>query len=226
MYHHQSTMKIGTDAVLLGIWSDVADAKQILDVGTGSGILALLLSSRNKIATVDAVEIDSDSCREAELNFNNSPFAGRLHIIKQDFNKFAAETRKKYDLVISNPPFFVNDMKSSRDKKRLARHTDSLTYKQLIQGVTSVLSKTGKFCLVLPYSQKQFFLKTCADYGFHLQKEMIIFPKPCKEPNRINMQLGFEKKLLITRKFVIRNENGSFTSDYLNTESDYYISVK
>ncbi len=226
MYHHRSTMKIGTDAVLLGIWTDVSGVNRILDVGTGSGIISLLLASRNAGATIDAVEIDTDSCKEAGGNFAASPFAARMRVYNKDFKLFADENREKYDLVVSNPPFFVNDMKSVDTKKKLARHTETLSYGQLVKGVTQVLDGKGKFCLVLPYAQRRNFLNICAKYGMFLQKEMLIFPKPCKEPNRVNMQLGFEKRKPVTGKFIIRNEDNTFTNVYLKTVGDYYISVK
>ncbi len=226
MYHHRSTMKIGTDAVLLGIWTEVKGANRVLEVGAGSGVISLLLASRNAESKIDAVEIDEDSCVEAGENFANSPFAERLRVLKDDFNAFVAVNKTKYDLIVSNPPFFVNDMKSTDPKKKLARHTGTLSYEQLVRGVVEILNEKGKFSLVLPYSQRRNFLNICTRNGLWLQKELLIFPKPCKEPNRVNMQLGFEKKSLISEKFIIRNEDGSFTQMYLKTVGDYYISVK
>jgi tRNA1Val (adenine37-N6)-methyltransferase len=226
MYHHRSTMKIGTDAVLLGIWAEVGGVRRILEVGTGSGVISLLLASRNGNCIIDAVETDNDSCIEAGENFANSPFSARMNLIKGDFNIFAAGNRTKYDLIISNPPFFVNDMKPEDPKKRMARHTGTLSYVQLVKGVAGLLEKSGKFCLVLPYGQRRHFLDICTRYGLFPEREMLIFPKPCKEPNRVNMELGFEKKEPVSDKFIIRNENGTFTEMYLKTVENYYISVK
>ncbi len=226
MHHHRSTMKIGTDAVLLGIWTAVEGATTILDVGTGSGVIALLLASRASHAAIDAVDIDEDSCREAAENFDRSPFKERMRVFHDDFQRFSASRNEKYDLIVSNPPFFVNDMPSSHAKKVLARHTQTMDYRSLLKGAVKLLAPGGNFSLVLPYAQKQFFVSLAAERGLYLQREMLIFPKPCYPPNRINMQFGFEKTGLRSEKFVIRNEDGSFTPMYKAFVGDYYISVK
>ncbi len=225
MHHHQSTMKIGTDAVLLGIWADVSPAQRVLDVGTGSGIVALLLASRTKTAWIDAVEIDRSSCIEAGQNFTASPFSDRLQIIHNDFIRFSKQAQTKYDLIISNPPFFIDDLISENRQKTLARHAQSLPYEQLLEGVVKLLNKKGNFSLVLPYILSRRFLKWAREKDLYLQREMLIFPKPCLSPNRVNLQLGFEEKAVKREKFIIRNEEGHFTKEYLNRVDDYYLSV-
>ncbi len=225
MHHHQSTMKIGTDAVLLGISTDVSQAQRVLDVGTGSGILALLVASRTKTAWIDGVEIDKASCIEAGQNFTASPFSQRLQIIHNDFTRFSQQPQAKYDLIISNPPFFIHDLISKNRQKTLARHAQSLPYDQLLEGVVRLLSPQGIFSVVLPYYQSRQFITLAAQQNLLLQKEMLIFPKACKEPNRANLQLGFVKKPVIRDKFIIRNEEGRFTKEYLKKVDEYYISV-
>ncbi len=226
MYHHRATMKIGTDAVLLGIWTDVKGVSNILDVGTGSGIIALLLASRTTDAVIHAIDIHNDSCLEAAENFRGSPYGNRMAVFHDDFVRFAPKHATQYDLIVSNPPFFVNDMRSSSSEKVLARHTQSLDYNTLVDGVKKLLAPKGIFSLVLPYVQKQHFVSLAAAAGLHLQREMLIFPKPCYPPNRINMQFGFEQKPVVSEKFIIRNEDGSFTKRYKDYTGDYYISVK
>ncbi len=226
LFHHQSTMKVGTDAVLLSAWADVNNADSILDVGTGSGIIAMIMAARSK-ARVDAVEIDPASCHEAEENFARSPFNNRLKLFRQDFTTFASKTNLRYDLIISNPPFFINDMKSENLQKNNARHTDTLSYKDLCQGTAHLLSSNSRFCVVLPYTESKYFIDIALQNNLFLAKKMLIFPKPCSRPNRVNMEFVKNKPgNTEEEKFIIRNENGNFTQQYVDLLSNYYISIK
>jgi tRNA1Val (adenine37-N6)-methyltransferase len=224
LYHHRSTMKVGTDAVILGVWTDVEAVSEALDIGTGSGILSLLLAARSQ-CRIEAVEIDLASVEEARDNFSNSPFAHRLIVHQADFNSFAKQNEKRYDLIISNPPFFINDRKSEKEHKRLARHTDTLTYEQLIDGALHLLKPDGHISVVLPYREGQQFIQLAIRKGLFVQRQMLIFPRPCQSPNRMNLQLGFDKLSVEQEKFIIRNEDGSFTQAYLSLLSDFYTSI-
>ncbi len=190
--HHQSTMKVGTDAMILSAWVDVSGANKILDVGTGSGIISLLLASKSQ-ADIDAVELDEASFIETELNFSQSPFFHRLRIFHADFNSFSRNCEEQYDLIISNPPFFVNDLRPNNEQKKTARHGDSLNYEQLCTGAATLLQTHGKLCVVLPYDESRLFLEVASEKKLHVQKQLIIFPKRGETPNRINLQMGIEK---------------------------------
>ena len=224
LYHHRSTMKVGTDAILLGVWTDVQGVDKALDVGTGSGILSLFLTARSDLR-VDAVELDQDSFEEARDNFDASPFSDRLTPIHADFNGFVKQSSKKYDLIISNPPFFINDRKPEKAQKRQARHTDTLTYEQLIDGACELLNPNGRISVVLPYREGQQFIRLAAERGLFVQRQMLIFPMPCKEPNRMNLQLSFYPNPVQQEKFIIRTEEGSFTRQYVSMLDDYYVSI-
>lgn len=224
LYHHRSTMKVGTDAVILGVWTDVEAVSEALDIGTGSGILSLLLAARCQ-CRIEAIEIDQASVEEASDNFSNSPFANRLFIHQADFNSFAKQNKKRYDLIVSNPPFFINDRKSEKEHKRLARHADTLTYEQLIDGALHLLKPTGHLSVVLPYREGQQFIQLASRKGLFVQRQMLIFPRPCQSPNRMNIQLGFYQQPLQTEKFIIRNDNGSFSSQYISTLGNFYTSI-
>lgn len=224
LHHHRSTMKVGTDAVLLGIWTDLTSVKSALDVGTGCGILSLLLACRTSLS-VDAVEMDADSFEEAKQNFLESPYSDCLQIFHADFNDFVPPEGKRYDLIISNPPFFVNDLQSKNPKKSMARHTQSLTYERLLTGSLELLNPEGKISVVLPYRESRLFLSLAKSAGFFVEKQMLIFPMLGKEPNRINILLGRQPVEEQTEKFMIRDENGKFTSQYVDFVKDYYVSV-
>ncbi len=223
LFHHRSTMKVGTDAVLLGIRTNLNGVEEVLDIGTGCGIIPLLLAARNTEVKVDAVELDTASFEEASGNFLQSPFANRLHAFHADIKCFVPVAGKKYDLVISNPPFFINDRRPEHQGRKLARHTDALRYDQLVVAVLRLVKPEGRFSVVLPYRESRVFLELAGKSGLNLHRRMLIFPKPCKEPNRINMLLGFSAAVVETEKFIIRNEDGSFTRQYIDTVKDFYL---
>ncbi|MCB2208554.1 MAG: methyltransferase [Bacteroidetes bacterium] len=222
LFHHQSSMKVGTDALLLGIWTDVDGATRILDVGTGCGILALLTAARSN-ALVDAVELDELSFKEATENFSNTAFRKRLYTIHDDFNHFVTVADQKYDLIISNPPFFINDMRAREKKRNDARHGDRLNYKGLCQGTSALLNNDGRLCLVLPYEESKIFIQIAQNYNLHVNRQLLIVPKRGLPPNRINLELSFNTHALQSEAFVIRETDGTFTHQYIQFFKDFLI---
>ncbi len=221
--HHRSTMKVGTDAMLLGLWAPVPNTGKVLDVGTGNGIISLLMASRCQ-AQIDAIELDQDSVTEAAGNFKNSPYSHRMKLIEGDFNDYAKSHPGKYDLIISNPPFFISDMPPDDEKKKQARHHITLGYEQLISGAAGLLTNNGKLCVVIPYDKSSVFTVLAERYGLHLQNQQLIFPFRGSKPNRINLCLGFKKPEMVeTEKFIIREEDKKFTKQYAGFLKDYYI---
>ena len=217
-------MKVGTDSVLLGVWTRLQGVCDALDIGTGSGILSLLLAARSQ-CKVDAVELDQPSYEEAKANFEASPFSDQLRAHHVDFNTFAGQAGQQYDLIISNPPFFINDRKPENQHKRIARHAETLTYEQLIEGSIGLLNPSGMLSVVLPYREGLWFMSIANEKGLFVQRQLLIFPKPCVPPNRINLQLGLEEKPLEKQKFIIRNESGDFTEQYRSFLKDFYLSI-
>ena len=223
LFHHRSTMKIGTDAILLARWVEVSQNDEILDIGTGCGLIPLMLAQKG-IKSADAVEIDKDSFEEAAQNFHNSAWKSRLFAINEDIKDYAAHCMKKYDLIVSNPPFFFGDNVPEKAKKELARHTNTLSYNDLLVSVKSLMKPYGRFVLVLPARESRTFLKDAENQGFYLKKEMKIVPIEGKEPNRINMQLVVNQVDKIeSETFVMRNFDHSFTKDYKEFLKDYYL---
>lgn len=222
--HDHSTMKVGTDSLILGAWTNVENTRNILDIGTGCGILSMMLASKCD-ADIIAIELDKDSSEEANANFISSPFYRRLQIMNIDFNYFVRKEKTKFDLIVSNPPFFINDKRSISLKKSQARHGDTLSYPQLIIGAEKIISTTGKFCLVLPYQEGQEFIRMVNEISaFRLQKQLIIFPRRGESPNRINLQFGMENTGdVVIDKLVIREEDGVFSEQYKNQQSSFLI---
>ena len=223
LFHHRSTMKIGTDAILLARWTEVSDNDDVIDIGTGCGLIPLMLAQKG-IKSADAVEIDNDSYEEAAQNFSNSAWNSRLSAIHDDIKHYAEICEKKYDLVVSNPPFYFGDNIPEKAKKGLACHTNTLSYNDLLSSVKKIMKPEGRFSLVLPAIESKTFLKDAENQGFYLEKELLIVPIEGKEPNRINMQLVVNQVNSIkTETFVLRHPDHSFTKEYKDFLKDYYL---
>ena len=224
IYHNNSTMKVGTDAILLAIWCDISNTKFILDVGTGSGIIALLLASRSK-AKVHAVELDENSFKEARINFNNFP-SNQPSAFHDDFIIFAKNSKQKYNLIVSNPPFFSDNLLPNNNSRKAARHVDGLSHNNICEGVASLLSPNGRFCIVLPNDSANVFIVIAAKFGLHLHKQLIVYPKPDTMSNRINMEFRFENiTKIINEEITIRDKDGKHSFMYKNYVKDYLIRI-
>ena len=224
LYHHRSTMKVGTDAILLGRWTEVKPLDVVLDVGTGCGLLPLMLSQKG-VAHVDAVDIDKASIEEAKVNFEASQWHEHLKAFCIDIVDF--QTDKKYGLIVSNPPYFNRFSKCDSERKSRARHNDAgLSYATICQEVGRLMHPDGRFALVLPADVSMEFLDTAERYGLYLHKRMTIVPIAWKEPNRVNLELGFEKSdNIFEETFVIRDADKRFTAQYNEFLKDYYLGL-
>lgn len=148
VWHDRCAMKVGTDGVLLGAWSSIDKPYAALDIGTGTGLIALMIAQRSPETQIDAIDIDKDACMQAVENIKRSPFKDKIRMIHQSFLKYATE--KKYDLIVSNPPYFSDSLKGPDQQRNTARHNDSMPLKQLIKHAITMLSDKGKIALVLP----------------------------------------------------------------------------
>ena len=224
LFHHRSTMKVGTDAILLGRWTEVNTADVVLDIGTGCGLLPLMLSQKG-VAHVDAVDIDAASIEEAAINFEASQWRGQLKAYHTDIVDL--QTDKKYDLVISNPPFFNRFSKCDSERKSRARHNDAgLSYATICREVCRLMKPDGRLAVVLPFDVSSDFLNTAERFGLHLHKKMTIIPIAGKAPNRVNLELGFGKPENVQEDtFVIRDADNRFTSQYNAFLKDYYLGL-
>ena len=224
LFHHRSTMKVGTDAILLGRWTDVKPTDVVLDIGTGCGLLPLMLSQKG-VAHVDAVDIDKASVEEAAINFEASQWREHLKAYHSDIVDY--QTEEKYDLIVSNPPFFNRFSKCDSERKSRARHNDAgLTYATICREVCRLMKPDGRFALVLPADVATEFLDTAARYGLYLHKRMTIVPIAGKEPNRVNLELGSGKSEIVSEEtFVIRDADKHFTSQYNEFLKDYYLGL-
>ena len=216
-------LKLGTDAVILGAWTTVKNNGSKFDIGTGCGILAMMLAQRST-GTIDAIDIHLPSVTQANKNFKNSPWIERMQVIHSSLQKFSATSENKYDLIISNPPYFENDLKSPNELKNMSRHNDQLPFSELISGVNILLKPTGKFSLILPSSASIRFENEANLQHLYCQRETIVFPKPDKKPNRILLEYG--KKPVNSKassSLTIRNIDNSYTKEYIELTQDFYL---
>lgn len=223
MFHHRSTMRVGTDAVLFAQWVDVKSSDYALDIGTGSGIIPLILSQKG-VGRMDAVELDTDSYEEAKQNFSNSVWNDKLNVFNEDVRLFAEESLKKYDLIVSNPPYYSSDVKPIKEKKVMARHVSTLSFRDLLLSAKKMMKNEARLAVVLPFYESRLFIKEAEELGLYLQKEFLISPIEGKEPNRVNMQFVlYEVEDADTTLFTIRNSDYSYTNQYKEFLKDYYL---
>ena len=218
----RSAMKVGTDGVLLGSWAEVKDACRILDVGAGTGLIALMLAQRSE-ARIDAVEIDVTASEEAKFNFEQSGWNDRLNAINEDFHLFSGLTHETYDLIVSNPPFFINSLKTKNEALSVARHNDMLTFGQLISGARKLLNPCGRLCLIIPFTSNVEFRESARLAGFYLRQQLSIFPKAGRAPKRILLEFSLEPGYPLENELIVLDQSGLYTSNYKLLTSPFYL---
>lgn len=215
-------MKVGTDSVLLGAWIDFSVVTSVLDVGTGCGILALSAAQQSN-ADIIAIDIDENACRQAADNFKKSKWSNRLSCYHQSLEEFA-KASIIFDLVISNPPYFSNSLKSPNSLRSIARHTDELPISQLVNSAYELLNHGGKFSLIIPVDQRGLLDYEVSKKEFYLSRQMYIIPKAGKSANRVMIE--YKKGIadqLIENMLVIRNKEGSYTDEYIKLTRKFYL---
>jgi tRNA1Val (adenine37-N6)-methyltransferase len=220
------TMKVGTDGVLLGAWAGVQEVKDVLDIGAGTGVIAIMLAQRKSDAIVDAVEIDESACRTAERNMRNSPFSSRLNSFKKPIQDYAKLTRKEYDLIVCNPPFFTGGTLSAQTSRNEVRHTIKLPNGELLSCVQRLLRKDGKFCVVLPFIEGLRFKELARNYNLYCTKVTQVKSKKEKPIERLLLQFQKVNQLEETNELIIQFEKrNDFTPEYIALTRAFYLKM-
>ncbi len=225
IHQDKCAMKVGTDAVLLGAWTQTGNETTILDIGTGSGVIALMLAQKCS-ASIDAIDIDENAFRQAHENFLISPWYFRLNCLHQSFQDFSVKHSGKYDLIVTNPPYFLQASKPSVESRTNARHREVLAFDELLDGVKKLLNTNGRFCLILPSKEGMDFLNRAQQKGLFCNHLVRIKTKADKEEKRLIMQFGFQFGLLTEEEIIIQEEDGNFTLEYIKLTRDYYLQLK
>ncbi|WP_312825463.1 tRNA1(Val) (adenine(37)-N6)-methyltransferase [Epilithonimonas sp.] len=210
--------RVGTDAVLLGALSNVINAKQILEVGTGTGIISLMLAQRNPNANILAIDINSEAVQISQNNFSNSPFSDRIKSQLQDFKNL--ETDEKFDLIISNPPYFEIN---SSEKDILARQRLELDFSDLIQKASQLLSDEGLFSVIIPFDSEKEFTQMCLNNNLFLQRKIIIKGIQNAEPKRVVLEYSLKQSETIVENFVIEKSPRVYSDEYLELTKDFHL---
>jgi tRNA1Val (adenine37-N6)-methyltransferase len=215
--------KVSTDACILGAWATLTDAKTILDIGTGTGLLALMLAQRHPNAKIDALEIDAESAIQAQINFSHSPWHSQIVLHEASIQKFSAEGERKFDLIIINPPFFHQHIKGSNKAKNMAIHNDSLTTHDLVNSLWRLLGSVGQAFVLYPDYESRVFEQEAARIGLLTIAELLVYNKPESAVFRRVIVLAKTPKPLKTEQLYIRDEVGNYTEEFKNLVKEYYL---
>ena len=217
-------MKVGVDGVLLGAWVRVPDSGRILDIGTGTGLLALMLAQRSPKAHIDALEIDDDACKEARHNVMQSPWPERIRVHHSPVQQFAGQTNLRFDLLVSNPPFFERSTKAPCRKRNAARHDDDLPLPDLLDASINLLKPEGRLALVWPYERAAQLEGLAQEKGLFTERITRVRPNSQKKFHRILVELGFRNIPVKENELELHaaGENG-YSAAYRNLTRDFYL---
>lgn len=230
-------MKIGTDGVLLGAWTPLnSDTHSILDIGAGTGVIALQLAQRSHAQTIDAIEIDDDAYEQCSLNFENSPWGDRLFCYHASVQEFASEIDEKYDLIVSNPPFYsdpplpsASPPKKGENKiseaRKVARFTDALPFQHLVVCVAHLLSERGQFSVIIPKKEEEAFILLASESGLYPTKMCHVKGTPTSEIKRSMLVFSFQKQQPEVTSLIIETSRHNYTSEYTKLVQDFYIKM-
>jgi tRNA1Val (adenine37-N6)-methyltransferase len=220
--HKRSSMKVGTDGVLLGAWADVINTNSILDIGTGTGVIALMLAQRTPSSVhIDAVELNPDACVDAQENFSQAPWTDRLHLYTQAIQTFTLE--KTYDLIVSNPPYFINSYKPTDLHRTTARHTEQLTFDELLSAVKRLLNMRGRFAVVLPVTEGKAFEKLALDNGLSCIRKWSFRTRENKPVERLLMEFSRHSRPCETGEILLYESGENWSNGYKNLMKDFYL---
>jgi len=225
IHQDKCAMKVGTDAVLLGSYVKTGNASTILDVGTGTGVIALMLAQKSN-AYIQAIDIDENAFRQSNENFKISPWFDRLFSKNKSLQEFSNSYNDKFDLIVTNPPYFHHASKPLVESRLNARHGDLLTFDELLEGVIKLLKPEGRFYLILPCKEGLEFLDKAQRREFFCSRILRVKTKADKNEKRVIMEFGFRFRLMSEEEIIIQEEDGSFTQDYIDLTSDYYIQLR
>ncbi|MCD4734658.1 MAG: methyltransferase [Bacteroidales bacterium] len=216
-------MKVGFDAVLLGAWANPGRADKILDVGTGSGVIALIMAQKNQKAGIVAIDVDESAIRTAEFNFRNSPWNNRL-IAKHIAIESYSVNRKRYDLIISNPPFFIDSLKPDKDQASVSKHNKAFDLDNFIYSSAKLLEPNGILSMIYPFSDLQRLLNLAAQNELFITRKTEVITSPGKHPKRVLIE--FNKRNIENNEtsiLEIYDQKQKYSDAYKELTRDFYL---
>ena len=220
--HDRSTHKVGTDGVLLGAWVNIDSAKTILDIGTGSGVIALMLAQRTSPdVQIEAVELQAGDVAQARENISRSPWPSKVTVTHSAIQDFRPELQ--FDLIVSNPPYFLNSWLPPDENRSKARHANDLTFAELWQAVSRLLKSGGRFAVVLPFTEGNEFIRLGQSLNFHPIRKMSFQSRVNKPIERLLVEFSQESKDLKTEELLLYKINEEWTEEYKALTRDFYL---
>ena len=218
-------MKVNTDGVLLGAWTNLEGTKTVLDIGTGTGLILLMIAQRSD-AFITGVEIEKNAAEEAARNVLNSEWSSRILIQHISFQDFASATQQKFDLIISNPPFFSNSVKNTNPHLSMARHNHMLPFTDIINGTKKLLNEKGKLSLILPFDSAQEFIEKARLENLFITRLTEVKPFPDKKPNRCLMEFGMAQPVIFKTDMSVFDETGKdYSEEFKLLVRDFYLKL-
>ena len=221
--HDRCAMKVGTDGVLLGAWTDVSHSCHLLDIGTGTGLIALMLAQRCPQSTITAIDIDAEAVEQAIENVQSSPWADRVEVSLQDICTFTSN--QFFDTIVSNPPYFIDSLKCPDNQRNTARHTDTLDAERLLESVARLLSNDGCFSIILPAEQTDLLIQTAYNQGLYPSRKTAVITRPGLPPKRVLMEFQKNKKALQTDELIIELERHVYSEEYITLTKEFYLKM-
>ncbi|WP_434340018.1 tRNA1(Val) (adenine(37)-N6)-methyltransferase [Motilimonas cestriensis] len=226
--HDLCAMKVGTDGILLGAWAEVGLAGRILDIGTGSGLIALQLAQKAQPDShIVAIEIDPNAAAQAEQNVANSPWPDKVKVRCETLQGFAAQAQyqQQFDLIVSNPPYFPAGQDFPDQARAKARHNGSLNKRDLMQAILLLLSPSGRCDLVLPFDVALEYIDMASEVGLHLVHRVDVMTKKRSQPHRMLFSLSKQAQALCLSQLFIHSDNGGYSADFINLTREYYLKM-
>lgn len=219
-------MKIGTDGVLLGAWANIEhNPNSVLDIGAGTGVISLMLAQRSSSEIIDAIEIDENAYEQCVENFEDSPWSDRLFCYHASLQEFSEEVEDKYDLIVSNPPFYSGKYKTNNSQRDLARFSDAMPFEHLIKSISKLLSKEGRFSVIIPFKEEVDFIALASKVNLFPNKILRIKGNPTTEIKRSLLEFTFRENDIKTNELIIETERHQYTQDYINLTKDFYLKM-
>ena len=226
IHQDRCAMKVGTDGVLLGAWTSLENhPKNILDVGAGTGLLALQMAQRSQAETIDAIELDANAYEQCVENFEASVWADRLFCYHASFQEFVEEMDESYDLILSNPPFYTENVSSGDPSRDNARQNETLPFPVLIEGVRSLLSETGEFALIIPKTEEKNVMDLAKEKGLFPNSILGVRGNPTAPIKRSLIQFSFSEKEVSRKELIIETERHTYTEAYSALTKTFYLKM-
>lgn len=223
---NKTAMKVGTDGVLLGAWAKTnRDINSILDVGSGTGLIALMLAQRCTAEIIDAIELNEEAYEQSVENFENSEWGDRLFCYHASLQEFSQEIDEKYDLIVSNPPFYTSTYKELSKNRAMARHTESLSYNQLLSGISKLLSKQGFCAFIIPYQEEIDFIEIAKEYNLFPTRITRVKGNKTTDFKRSLLEFSFSKTVINQTELIIEIERHKYTKNYIDLVKDFYLKM-